>query len=307
MVYPVLKTNTLISCVFLFILLSLLSCREKHENRSSAFSVKDDLGNEVSLDEPPQRIISLAPNITETLFSIGADSRIVGVTSLCDYPPQAKLKPRTGSYISPDYEAISALKPDLIMLNVETSSNPLYQSLKNMGMKLFVSKAKNYEDILKMIETFAIITGNKSRGDSLKNILRNERESLLSSSGNRIDTALILISINPLMTTNGETFINDILKFANVMNIYRDQPIQYPEISYEDVISRDPKKIIFPTDTNDAERSEKLVYEIKRQLKLTSAVKNNKIILVDENVMYRPGPRIMEAAFNLRSKLSQAK
>jgi len=291
--------------ILIFLLLIFYSCGEKPKVSNPKFSITDDLEVEVSFDSLPKRIISLAPNITETLFAIGADSQIVGVTDFCDYPPEAKLKTKTGSYISPDYETISSLDPDLIIINVENVSNPNYQALKNLGMKLFVSKAGNVDEIFKMIKDFGTITGKYRGSDTLYARLKNEGAALRSEVKHDSLNYLILISISPLMTTNGKTFINDILKLAGVNNMYSDQSIDYPEVSYEDVLSRDPDYIIFPADTSDTEKTMKFTNEIRRQLNDTKAVKDNKIIVTDANTMFRPGPRIFDAVRRLKSKVNR--
>ncbi|MEO8447448.1 MAG: cobalamin-binding protein [bacterium] len=298
-------TNPISIIPTLLLLFIFYSCGERSVAPHPKFTITDDLGVVVSFDSIPKRIISLAPNITETLFAIGADSQVVGVTDLCDYPPEAKLKTKTGSYISPDYETISSLNPDLIIINVENLSNPNYQALKNLGMKLFVSKAGNVDEIFKMIKDFGTITGKYRGSDTLFTRLKNERAALRSEVKHDSLNYLILISISPLMTTNGKTFINEILKLAGVKNMYSDLSIEYPEVSYEDVLSRDPDYIIFPADTSDTEKTMKFTNEIRRQLKDTKAVKENKIIITDGNTMFRPGPRIFDAVRILKSKVNR--
>ncbi len=281
---------------------SLQACSIKQENSSAKFRIIDDAGVEVSFDNYSKRIISLAPNITECLFAIGADSLIAGVTDLCDYPPEAKKKPRTGTYFNPNYEVIASLQPDLIIINVENSSNPTYQALKNMGLKLFVSNAKNVKDLFKTISDFGKITGKKDSSDKLNTLLEKKWHDLMSTDS-VTKKALILISINPLMTTNGKTFVSEIAELSGFRNIYSAQSLDYPNISYEDVIKKNPEYIIFPTDTNDVDRSNKYTDEITRQLLNTQAVKEKKIILVDENIMFRPGPRIFDAGELIKKKL----
>jgi len=280
------------------------SCTDNSQIQNPKFRIIDDAGVEVNFDSFPKRIISLAPNITESIFAIGADTLLAGVTDLCDYPPEAKMKKKTGSYFNPDYEVMTSLNPDLIIMNVENISNPTYQALKNMGMKIFVSNARNIKGIEKMIVDFGKITGKETAAGSLVRNMRNEMEMLLNKDGGVRDTVLILISVNPLMTTNGRTFINDILDLNHITNIYRDESLDYPNISYEDVISKNPDIIIFPTDTSDVQKNGKFTDEIKRQLETTNAVKNDRIILIDENIMFRPGPRVVKAAGLLRNKFS---
>lgn len=291
----------------LCICLLYTSCKDTSRLQNSKFQVKDDAGVIVNFDSSPERIISLAPNITETMFALGAGSILVGVTDLCDYPPEAKTKAKTGSYFSPDYETITSLKPDLIIMNVENVSNPTYQALKNLGLNVFISNAKDISGIKKMYSDFGKITGREKISDSL--ILKFDSDiKQFAGSDDKISSgpALVLISVNPLMTTNGRTFINDILNLAGIVNLYKDELLDYPNINYEDVIMKNPDYILFPTDTTDVSRSQKYTDEIKRQLYKTNAVKNNRIILIDENIMFRPGPRVLNAAMILKHKFIQA-
>ena len=289
-----------------FISLQFLSCTNKSQNSNPKFQILDDVHVQVSFDTIPGRIISLAPNITETLFAIGAGASVAGVTDLCDYPPEAKNKTKTGNYISPNYEVMVSLNPDLIIMNVENISNPTYQALKNMGLKIYVSNARNLDGIYKMILDFGKITDKNTEAESLKNKLLADHSKF---SNNRHDKtpALILISVNPLMTTNGKTFINDIINLTPLYNIYSDQALDYPNINYEDVIKKNPETIVFPTDTNEVLKTQKFADEIKRQLSNTAAVENNNIILIDENIMFRPGPRVFDAVRILREKLIHQK
>ena len=201
---------------------------------------------------------------------------------------------------------MTSINPDLIIMNVENISNPTYQALKNMGMKIFVSNAKDIKGIEKMIMDFGKITGREIAADSIVRNLRTGMEQLIKKDPDYSKPVLILISVNPLMTTNGRTFINDILNLNHISNIYRDEYLDYPNISYEDVISKNPDFIIFPSDTTDVQKNSKFTDELKRQLKNTDAVKNDRIILIDENIMFRPGPRVLEAASILRDKFTAA-
>ena len=298
--------NYFVKLTLLFSYIVISSCTNKSQIQNPKFQIRDDAGIEVSFDSNPERIISLAPNITETIFAIGAENMLAGVTDLCDYPPEAKKKTKTGSYFNPDYEVMTSINPDLIIMNVESISNPTYQALKNMGMKIFVSNAKDIKGIEKMIMDFGKITGREIAADTIVRNLRTGMEQLVNRDTAYSKPVLILISVNPLMTTNGRTFINDILNLNHISNIYRDEYLDYPNISFEDIISKNPDFIIFPADTSDVQKNSKFIDEIKRQLKNTEAVKNDRIILIDENIMFRPGPRVLEAASVLRDKFSDA-
>ena len=274
--------------------------------RNPKSQISDDAGIEVKFDSIPHRIVSLAPNITETIYALHADSLLVGVSEFCTYPAEAKTKTNTGSYLSPDYEKIVSLNPDLILINVENTSNPTYQSLKNLGLKLFLSNAKDINGIKKMISDLGHITGNISSADSLNEIL-NKGSVKSGTAGNQNMNSLIIISINPLMTTNGKTFINEITGLAGFKNIYSDELIDYPAISFEDVLKKNPDWIVFPTDTSNIAQIQNYRKELASKLGETNAVKNGKVIFIDENIMFRPGPRVLDAAELLKQKITQLK
>jgi len=303
-------------CIILFLLLNSCSDKSKIKDPKSKIEnsqiqnpqsqIIDDANIQVRFDSIPKRIVSLAPNITETIYAIHAESLLVGVSEFCTYPPEAKTKTNTGSYLSPDYEKIVSLNPDLVLINVENTSNPTYQSLKNLGLKLFLSNAKDINGIKKMISDLGNITDNISSADSLIEIL-NKGMVISDTSAKDNMNSMIIISINPLMTTNGKTFINEITGLAGLTNVYSDEIIDYPSVSFEDVLKKNPDWIIFPADTSNTEQLINYKKELTSKLGETNAVKNGKVIFIDENIMFRPGPRVPYAAELLKQKIDQLK
>jgi len=281
-----------------------ISCHDEREISNDSLTIQDDLGNEISLGTLPKRIISLAPNITETLYAIGADSLVVGVTNYCDYPVDAKNKTKVGGMIDPNYEIITSLKPDLILLTVEGNAKQSFKALKNLGLKVFVTNPRNVNGIIKMINDLGIITGKEKEANEISNKINNDKIYFENLNRNSIGKkCLLLISVNPLMSANHNTFINEIIELSGFDNLYRDEAIEYPMISYEDVTEKDPEYIIFPTDTSDVKGYEKYEEEISDNLNSTKAVKENKVIFVDENILFRPGPRVVNAVKLIRSKI----
>ena len=282
---------------------SQISEKQSESKLKNSFTIKDDIGVEIKFDSIPKKIISLAPNITEVLFAIGAESVVSGVTDLCDFPPEAKFKTKTGNYLSPDYETITSLNPDLVIMYVENSSQPTYQALKNMGLKIFVSNAKNINGVFEMIKDFGVITGREGIANKIADSLSLIRDNYVIANKDTIST-LLIISVNPLMTANKNTFVNEISELAGFQNIYKNESIDYPMISYEDVNFKNPEFIILPTDTTNEQNYTKFVNELNGKLNNLSAVKGKKIILIDDNVMFRPGPRVLEGVYLLKNKLN---
>ena len=309
-VSKILSVHLIVSYFSLCFILCLIlfSCSDSAKIQHQKSNIKDtqitdDANIQVRFDSIPKRIVSLAPNITETIYALHADSQLVGVSEFCTYPPEAKSKANTGSYLSPDYEKIVSLNPDLVLINVENTSNPTYQSLKNLGLKLFLSNARDINGIRKMVSDLGNITGKVSSADSILNILDNGSETIDTAKKPDMNS-LIIISINPLMTTNGKTFINEITGMAGLTNIYSNEIIDYPSVSFEDVLKNNPDWIVFPADTLNTAQLINYRKELVSKLGETNAVKNDKVIFIDENIMFRPGPRVLDAAKLLKQKIS---
>jgi len=283
---------------------NVISCSKQEVKTEVKFSLIDDVGDTIGFKKHPSKIVSLAPNITEALFAIGADSLIVAVTDLCDYPESAKRKIKTGSYLNPDLEKIISMKPDIIFMNVESKSQTTYQSLKKLGQNIFVSNAKDFSGIMNMINDLGKITGlelsSKRIADSLIELRNNYNR--VDSGKTKLKT-LIVVSIKPFMTANGKTFVSEIAELAGLENIYKDESIDYPLIGTEDLILRIPALILLPADTTETERNNNNVRMLQRLLNPLPASRNNRTFLIDDDIMFRPGPRVLEGVKIIKDKL----
>lgn len=288
-----LRSLSLIFAVFL-----LAGCIRNEQTAVTQVTVTDDLGIELKLPRPPERIVSLAPNITEALFSVGADSLIVGVTDLCDFPPQAKGKRSVGSYISPDFEAIISLRPDLVIMYVTNTEGVAYRTLTGNGVRVFVSNPVDLKGIKKMLLDFGMITSRKMQADSVVRQITEIEEDMPALP--QPDSAFIVVSVDPLMTAGGRTYISEILKLSGFVNIFGSESAEYPVINQEEIVSLRPKFIIFPADTTDLSRIAGSVNALHRST--SGALRNSFFITVDDDIMYRPGPRVIDAVNALRKR-----
>lgn len=293
----------LILAVFFFAIL-LSSCTRKNKEENAGFSIVDDIGIEINLKSKPKKVVSMAPNVTEAIYALGADSMLVGVTTFCTYPPDALNKTKVGDYLSPDYEVIASLQPDLVFLNVENKSNPTYQALENLGINIYVVNIDNFDGVINMINKFGVILDKEERARQLTDSLKNVRN-LFTEQIKEIEKpdAFIVIASNPLMTASGKTFINDILEMSGLTNIYKNENMEYPNISFEDVIKRDPEYIILPSDTTDTRAINANLEEIRSSLSTTKAVKEDNILIIDANTLFRPGPRLLDGVNMIRSRM----
>src|SRR5207247_1010251 len=126
---------------------------------AAAFSARDMLGREVALAAPPARIVSLVPSVTEVLFALGAEARLVGVTDFCDYPPAARAKPSVGGMVNPNLEAIVALRPDLVIATTEGNREETFAQLKRLGIPTYLVAAHHVRDVTDLIARLGALTG----------------------------------------------------------------------------------------------------------------------------------------------------
>lgn len=268
--------------------------------------VKDDAGNIFPLDFKPKRVISLAPNITETIYELKAEDLLVGVTNYCDYPPETKLKEKIGSLLDPNMEKIASLNPDLIFMTTEGNSKYTYLTLKSNGYKVFVANPNDINGITKMVKNLGTVLGKKVEGKKIAEKIEDTKKYYSIQKDNSNGKAcFMIISLNPLITVNKFTYLNEIMKLAGVRNIYSEEFLEYPNVNYEDVLIKNPDIICFLCDTTKTPVVNETVNEIKSRLSAVNACKNNRVFGLDENVFSRPGPRVMDGVKILNLKVLQ--
>jgi iron complex transport system substrate-binding protein len=269
------------------------SCaREEKKPAQGSISKTDDVGHIVVLQHTPHRIISLAPSITETLFALGLDSSIVGVTDYCDYPAPAKMKAKVGGIMNPDVERIIALRPDLVFMTGSGNMKSDYDKLSSAGIAVFVSYPRTIEDIFKSISDAGFLTSTTSRADSLLHELRLRQNELASqAAAGQKRTVLMLLSLNPIVAIGPGTFLDEMITSANGENIAHSSTTAYPLLSREEILRRQPDVIIA---TNDIVRSTADMLSSFPEWKTLSAIRNKRVGIVDASVVSRPGPRIVD-------------
>ncbi|NNG12071.1 MAG: cobalamin-binding protein, partial [Halobacteria archaeon] len=207
--------------------------------------VTDDAGSRLVFEQPAQRIVSLAPHITELLFAAGAGEAVVGVSEYSDYPAAAAGLPRISGGNGLDLEAIVGLQPDLVI--AWQSGNPPHQvrRLQQLGLQVFVSEPRRLEDVVTSLERFGRLAGSPARAHEQANVFRQRHAALIQRYARRA-TVSVFYSIwqRPLMTVNGEHLISDIIRLCGGRNVFAALPGLAPQISVEAVLVADPQVII---------------------------------------------------------------
>ena len=252
----------------------------------------DALGRKLFLAKAPSRVVSMAPNVTEMLFALGLEEKVVAVTPFCDYPPEAQSKTHLGG-TNPSIEQILALKPDLVLAPQDIIQPGLLQSLDRVKVPTFVLQAAQLEDVLAQIQTVARMFDRSKAGDELAATIRQRiavvKERTQSLAHPRV---LYVLNTDPLQTVGPGSFIHQLIEAAGGANIAAGTLTAYPRLALEEVLALDPELIVFPVGTAEGIPAEE--QQQWRRWSSLSAVKHNRLVLVPSVLVDRPGPRIVE-------------
>ncbi|MGG0656579.1 ABC transporter substrate-binding protein [Rummeliibacillus pycnus] len=257
-------------------------------------TVKDALGNEVEFKEEPKKIVSLIPSNTEILFALGLDDKIVGVSDNDDYPKAATKKEKVGG-MEFNVEKVLSLKPDVVFAhesNAKSIESGL-QQLKDAGITVFVVKnATNFEETYDTIKQLGQITNKPQKADQIVADMKAKVKEVQDKVANvKQRTAFVETSDVPDIYTAGkDTFMQEIFNLANIKNVADDQSGWF-KIDPEQIIKRNPDTIIVMEDYVP-----NIVEKVKKRPGFDSvtAVKNNAVVLVDQNLTARTGPRLAD-------------
>jgi iron complex transport system substrate-binding protein len=255
--------------------------------------LRDDLQRIVTLPGPAQRVVSLAPSITESLFAVGAGDRVAGVTDYCNHPESARTKPRVGGMLSPNLEAIAALNPDLILLSMEGNQREDFGALTRLGVPVFVTNPRDLKGIAKSLRDIGALTGRTEQADQAAGELLRRSDSLAGAveSLPRVRT-LLVVSVQPLVVVGKGTFLQELLERAGAENLAETAPTTYPAYSREAVVAGDPEALLFLTDVLPPSADLTALFPEWSGL---GCVRNGRIHRLDPDILSRPGPRAAEA------------
>lgn len=244
----------------------------------------------------PERIVSLAPSLTEILFALGLDDKIAGVTLNCDYPLEALQKLKVGSYWQPDTEAVIATKPDLVITLQIPQHQNIANSLKGLGYRVLALKIEKLEELLTAIHEIGKETGCKQRANELVSNMKSRLDYLRSkySSTSKLKV-LWVVQTEPLRVAGRNTFVNELIELLGAENAIGPTIQQYPPISTEELLACSTEIIIQSamgkTDISVQQQQSEAFWS---QWPGLPAVKNNKVYVVDSDTVLRLGPRLSQ-------------
>ncbi len=257
----------------------------------------DDLGRTVTVSERPSRIVSLAPNLTEIVFAVGAGDRLIADTSFCDFPPEAVTKTHIGDTQRPDLERLIALKPDLVLVSTSSQLESIFERLAELRIPTFVSNPRDLDGVIASAERVGDLVGEARAGASLAEGLRARAKNVAARvAGLAPPKVFVVVGEDPLITSGQGTFVDDLVRRAGGDSISGDQRVEWPQFSAETVVARAPDVIVFPGDAHG-------VPTVPSSLSATPAVRTGRIVRIDGDLMTRPGPRLVDGLEQLAAEL----
>ncbi len=271
-------------------------------SETSFLQVTDEAGRRVKVPQPVRRIVSLAPSVTETLYALGAQERLVGVTDYCDYPPDALTKPKVGGAINPNLEQVVALKPDLVVVTKTFNRLETVEALERLSLAVYATDAHSVEDVLSSIEHLADLVGAHGQGEALIANLRARLEDLRQALAGRAPRRVFFVVWqSPLISVGRRSFLADALRWAgaeSVVNAAQDWPV----VSLEEVVRQEPDYLVFAgSHPDEAERTFEELRELPGWRNLR-AVRERHIAVISDAVN-RPAPRLIDAVEQLARQL----
>lgn len=264
---------------------------------NQSLTIKDALGNTHVLGNPPQRIISLAPNVTEILFALGLEKEIIGVTRFCNYPKQTQTKNRIGGMVDPDLEKIIDLRPDLI---IAFRGNPLrmIQRLKDLELPVFVLEAgTTLESVFVLIHRIGLVTRKERASGDLVTSMRENLNKTKMSLKNVVDRPKVFINLygKGLWTCGKNSYLNDLVLIAKGMNIAGKVPRAWFSYNREELIHQNPEYIVVISKMDSDFLKVKTWFTKEAHLECVQAVQKGNIYFLNEDLVTRAGPRIFQA------------
>lgn len=256
-------------------------------------SVTDETGRTVDVPDHPERLVSLAPSITETLYALGLGGEIVGDTDYCDYPPEALRKPHVGAVLNPSVEKIVALKPDLVIGSAEANRRETAEQLARLGIPLYGLSDHAMTDVLKSIRDLGALLGCPGQAGVLATALEQRIETVERRVAAAPKPRVLFVTwYEPLITVGKQNFIADVIRRAGGTSIAGDLSGEWPRMSLEAVLDRDPDVILVPQSQSFSPTLDKF-----RQLpgwRSLAAVKGGRVYRVPDTIIH-PSPRLVDA------------
>jgi ABC-type Fe3+-hydroxamate transport system substrate-binding protein len=282
---------------------ALISCSSHRTIPASAELtrvVTDDAGKSVSVPERVERFISLAPNLTEIAYAIGAGDRLVGNTTYCDYPEEAKKVAKVGDTLQPNIERILALRPQLVLVSTASQLEAFTKQLDAHQIAVYVTDPRDLEGVLRSIDNLGkLLNQERQAADTVNRLRRRANEITDAVKLVRPVRVFYQLSAEPLYTAGRDSFVTDLIKRAGGLSVTSEVPEAWPRYSQEAAVAARPEAIILPTDGSMGSANA----DVAEGLRRSPAVLSGKVYKINGDFLSRPGPRAVDGLAALAQAL----
>src|ERR1700738_2986491 len=269
---------------------------------SSAREFVDETGRTVRVPQSIKRVVSLAPSLTETVYALGLQDRLVGDTDYCDYPPDAQKKTKVGGGINPSIETIASLHPDLVLATKNFNRLETVETLKGLGIPSYTTEPHTVRDIISSTEKIAELMGAPEAGKSVAEDMQKRLSALQEKlEGTPPRRVLYVVWSDPLISIGKDTFIADALRLAGAASIV-DSAQSWPQMNLEEIVKMQPDYLVFASSHSESLARDFDVLARRPGWRLLDAVRNRRFAIISDAVD-RPAPRIVSAIEELARQL----
>jgi iron complex transport system substrate-binding protein len=262
---------------------------------AGALTVRDMLGREVVLPSPPARIVSLVPSVTEIVFSLGAQDRLVGRTDFCDYPPAVRTKPSVGGMVNPNLETLVALKPDLVIGTDEGNREETFRQLERLRIPTYLVHANRIAETVDLIARVGELTGHQADAPRLTGeMLRRVEAVRRAVAPFPRPRVLYVLWPDPLIVPGRTSMLTELIEIAGGVSITAGDGEAYPRFSLEAAVTRAPEVIILADHSTGASTAGRAAPEKWQRLVSVPAIRAGRLHSADLSILHRYGPRVPE-------------
>lgn len=253
--------------------------------------VTDEAGKTMRVPARIDRFISLAPNLTEIVYAIGAGDRLVGNTTFCDYPPEAKRIAKVGDTLHPNLEKIIALRPQLVLVSTASQLEAFTKELDDHQIAVYVTDPHDLAAVLRSIQNLGDLLNETDKAEAIVSRLQQRSDAVQSAVKNTKPVSVFYqLSAEPLYTAGHDSFVTDLIHLAGGTSVTANVPGAWPKYSGESALAAAPEVIILPTGGAMGSANSSVAGVLSR----SPAVKNGRVYRINDDYLSRPGPRSID-------------